>query len=124
MEDAFRFRDRRASIRLKVEHPALCTRFDNVGRQRDQRISHSINVSLGGARFRSNFPVNTGEVLDITMALEDNLVTFKAEVIYVTPCEGQGFEFGVSLIASKPQDRITLNQFIYHFQGSIEKQGP
>jgi len=121
MEDTFRFHDRRASIRVKAEYPALCTRFDNVGRQRDQRISHSINVSLGGARFHSNFPVNTGEVLDITLALKDNLVTFKAEVIYVTPFEGQGFAFGVSFIDSKPQDRINLNQFIYHFQGPIER---
>jgi hypothetical protein len=121
MENPFRFRDRRASIRLKVEHPALCTRFDNVGRQRDPRISRSINVSLGGARFHSSFSVNTGELLDITMALEDNLVTFKAEVIYVTPSKDQGFEFGVCFIESKHQDRIALNQFIYHFQGPIER---
>lgn len=121
MEDTFRFHDRRASVRLKMDYPALCTRFDNLGRQCDQRISYSINVSLGGARFQSTFPVNSGEVLDITMALDDNLVTVKAKVVYVTPSEDQGFEFGVSFIDSEHQDRIALNRFIYHFKGPVQR---
>ncbi|MFX0199282.1 MAG: PilZ domain-containing protein [Candidatus Hodarchaeota archaeon] len=104
-----------------MDYPTLCTRFDNPGRQGDQRISHSINVSLGGARFQSTFPVNSGEVLDITMALGDNLVTFKAKVVYVTPSEDRVFEFGVSFIDSERQDRIALNRFIYHFKGPIQR---
>lgn len=121
MEDTFRFHDRRASVRLKIDYPALCTRFDNLGRRCDQRISHSINVSLGGARFQSNFPVNPGEILDITMALADKLVTLKAKVVYVTASEDRGFEFGVSFIDSEHQDRITLKRFIYHFKGSVQR---
>jgi hypothetical protein len=121
MEDTFKFHDRRASVRLKMDHPALCTRFDHLGRQCGQRISYSINVSLGGARFQSNFPVNSGEVLEITMALDDNLVTFRAKVVYVTPSEDRGFEFGVSFIDSEYENRIALTQFIYHFKGPVQR---
>lgn len=121
MEETFRFHDRRSSIRLKMDYPAVCTRLDNLGRPYDQRISRLINVSLGGARLRSSFSVKTGEVLDVTMALGKNLVNFKGKVIHVIASEDQGFEFGVRFTDSEHQDRIALTRFIYHFKGPAER---
>ena len=118
MEDTFTFQDRRASIRLKMIYPAIYTRFDNRGRAFDQKISRSMNVSLGGVRLQSSFLVNSGEVLDITMALGEDLVTFKGKVMYVTSTEDQGFEFGISIEDIEHQDRIALTHFIDDFKGS------
>ena len=121
MEDTFRFQDRRCSIRLKMDYPAIYTRFDTQGRECDQKVSRSMNVSLRGVRLQSSFPVDSGEVLDITMALGDNLVTFRGKVIYVTPSEGQVFELGISIEDIENQDRIALAQFIYYFRGSVQR---
>jgi hypothetical protein len=48
MEDTFRSRDRRGSIRMQMIYPTLYTRFDNQGRAYDQKISRSMDVSQGG----------------------------------------------------------------------------
>ena len=117
MEDTFRFQERRDSIRLKMDYPAIYIRFDNQGKEYGKKISRSMNVSLGGVRLQSNFPVDPGEVLDITMALGENSVTFKGKVIYVTPSEGKGFEFGISIEDIENRDRIALTRFIYYFKG-------
>lgn len=117
MQDAFRFHDRRESIRLKMDYPAIYSRFDNEGREYDQKISRSMNVSLGGVRLQSSFPVDSGEVLDITMVLGENLVTFKGKVVYVKSSKNQGFELGISIEDIEDQDRIALTRFIYYFKG-------
>jgi hypothetical protein len=121
MEATFRFQERRDSIRLKMDYPAIYTRLDDQGREYGQKISRSRNISLGGVRLQSNLPVDPGEVLVITMALGENLVTFKGKVIYVTPSEGKGFEFGISIEDIENQDRIALTRFIYYFKGSGQR---
>ena len=121
MEDTFRFQDRRGSIRLKMIYPAIYTRFDNQGRAYDQKISRSMNVSQGGVRLQTSFLVDSGEVLDITMALGENLVTFKGKVIYVKPSEDQGFELGISIEDIENQDRTALTRFIDDLKGSGQR---
>jgi len=118
MEDTLRFHNRKDSIRLKVVYPAIYTRLDNKGRACDQKVSRSMNVSQGGVRLQSSFPVDYGEVLDVTMALGGDLVAFKGKVVYVTFSEGQGFEFGISIVDIENQDRAALTRFIYHSKGS------
>jgi hypothetical protein len=118
VEDTFRFHNRRASIRLKMIYPALYTRYDSQGRAYDQKMSRSMDVSLGGVKLESSYPVDSGEVLDISMALRENLINFKGKVVYVTGSEDQGFELGISIEDIADQDKIALTRFIYYFKES------
>lgn len=118
MEDIFRFHNRRGSIRLKMIYPALYTRYDDQGRAYDRKMSRSMNVSLGGVKLQSSYPLDSGEVLNISMALRENLINFKGKVVYVTGSEDQGFELGISIEDIANQDKIALTRFIYYFKGS------
>jgi len=118
MEDRLTFQNRKDSIRLKVIYPAIYTRFDNKGRPCDQKICRSMNVSQRGVRLQSNFPVDSGEVLDITIALGENLIAFKGKVVYVASSEDQGFEFGISIEDIEDQDRGALFRFIHYSMGA------
>ena len=120
MEDIFRFHNRRGSIRLKMIYPALYTRYDDQGRAYDRKMSRSMNVSLGGVKLQSSYPVDSGEVLNISMALRENLINFKGKVVYVTGSEDQGFELGISIEDIAGQDKIALTRFIYYFKGSAQ----
>ena len=80
-----------------------------------------MNVSQGGVRLQTSFLVDSGEVLDITMALGENLVTFKGKVIYVKPSEDQGFELGISIEDIENQDRTALTRFIDDLKGSGQR---
>jgi hypothetical protein len=112
MEQPSRPHDRRNSIRVNLVAPAVYTRFDNKGRACDQKPSKSMNVSSGGVRLKSSFPVESGEMLDISMALGNNSVTFKGKVVYVTPADDQGFELGICIEEIENQDRIALTRFV------------
>jgi len=104
--------DRRNLDRLKINYPAIYTRYDKHGTPCEQRISRLMNLSLTGVMLQSSAPVASGEILDITMALGDDLITFKGKVIHVTPAGDQGFDIGVSIEAIEDQQRIALIRFV------------
>jgi integration host factor subunit beta len=122
MEDTLGFQNRKDSIRLKVICPAMYIRFNNQGMACDQKTSRSMNVSQGGVRLQSNFPVDSGEILEVTMALGEDLIAFKGKVVYVTSSEDQGFEFGISIEDIENQDRVVLTRFIYYSKGSGDRR--
>lgn len=118
MQDRSRHHDRRKSVRLKATCPCTHARFDDEGKPYDQRPSKSINLSSEGIGLRSRFPVDPGEILKITMALGDDLISFRGKVIYVNPSEDQGFQFGTSIKDIAKMDKISLTRFIYYFNPS------
>jgi hypothetical protein len=112
------FRERRNSVRLRLIYPAIYTRIDNEGRAYDEKPSRSMDLSMGGVRLQSSFPVNPKELLDIAVALADSLVTFKGEVVYVKHSRDRGFEMGVSIREIKNLDRIALDRFQFRADSS------
>jgi len=110
MQEKLRIPDRRNSVRLKKIYPALYTRFDRQGRPFDEKPSRSLNVSVGGMRLESSFPVQPKEKLDIAMALQDRLVTLRGEVVYVIHAQDQTFELGISIRVMKNGKRHALNR--------------
>lgn len=122
MEDTLKPQERRGSIRLKMMYPALYTRLDNQGRACDQKMSRSMDMSQGGVRLQSSFPLDSGEVLDISMALKEDLVSFKGKVVYVKSSEKEDYEFGICIEDIGDEDRITLTRFLEGFRGSAKRE--
>ncbi len=119
MEDQSKNRERRNSFRFKMVYPVIYTRFDDQGRKFDQKPSRSTDMSLGGVRLQSNFRVDSGEVLDITMALQsplvepqDRLLTFMGKVTYLIRSQDQDIELGVSIQEIEDRERTKLGRFI------------
>ena len=112
MEDRGRIQDRRKSGRVKLSSSATYTRFDSKGRAYDPKPLKSMDLSSGGVKLRSDFPVESGETLEITIALGPNMVNFKGKVVYVAPSEDQGFELGISIVEIENQDRVALTRFV------------
>jgi hypothetical protein len=120
MDDKLRIQDRRNSARRKLIYPALYTRFDREGRPFDEKPSRSMNVSSGGMRLQSSFPVQPKETLEIAMAMEDRLVNFKGEVVYVIRAQDQTFELGVSFVHVESRDGLALSRS----KGQVRDSGP
>ena len=116
MEDQSRPHERRRSVRLRASCPCTYTRFDDDGNPYDQRPSRSVNLSLAGVALQSDFPVETGETLKISMALGDDQISFRGKVVHVTPTEDQAFRFGISIGDIGKMDKIALTRFIYYFK--------
>ncbi|NIQ39578.1 MAG: hypothetical protein GTN81_13450 [Proteobacteria bacterium] len=115
-----RIPERRSAARLKMIYPAIYTRYDDKGRAWDEKPSRSTNLSIGGMRLETSFPVNPKEVLHIEVAIRNSLVNFTGEVIYVNHSREKGFELGVSIREIKNLDRIALDQLQFLVEGSTE----
>jgi hypothetical protein len=97
--------------------PVLYSRLDKEGRPCDQNPSKSMNLSSGGVRLESSFSLDSGEMLDISIALGEDLVTFRGKVAHITASENQGFELGISIEEIDDDSRTALTRFvIYRWQ--------
>ncbi len=111
MEDHSQTPERRSSIRFNASYPVIYTRFDREGRPCDEKPSRSLNVSLGGMRLQTDFPVSPKEVLNIAMALKGTELSFEGKVIYVMDSQDRNFEFGISIQKISSRDRMALARF-------------
>jgi len=87
MENQLRTQDRRNSIRLEMVSPVFYTQIDNKGRACGEIPCKSMDIRSRGAKLKSSFPVGSGEMLEITMSLGPNMVTFRGKVIHATLSE-------------------------------------
>ena len=109
MKDEFEFPDRRHVDRLKVDHPASYVQTDRPYVRRTARLT---NLSMAGVKLVSSSRVETGELLDVTLALADREVSFKGKAVYVTPAKDEGFELGISIEEIDDHQRGILIRFL------------
>jgi hypothetical protein len=95
-----------------MNYPATYTRFDERGNPFDQKIAKVTEVSLKGVRLQSSFRVEPGEMLDVTLALGDKLVSFKGKTIHARLSEEHAFEVGISIREIEDDQRATLIRFL------------
>ncbi len=122
--------EKRNDFRYEMVYPVIYTRFDDQGREFDQRPSKLMNMSLGGVGLLANSPVDPGEMLDISMALEDvlvayqdRLVSFLGKVIYLIPSQDQTIRLGISIEKIKDRERCKINDFIHKLFVSNREHG-
>ncbi len=118
MKNPSRPHERRKSVRLNSICPATYVRFDEQWKPCERRRSRSLDLSPDGVRLQSLFPVDTGELLGITLSLGDQSVSFRGKVIHVTRSKDQSFQFGISIQNIEKMDKIALTRFIYYFKPS------
>jgi hypothetical protein len=116
MEDQSWAREKRKWVRINTHRPCIVVRFDEEGNARDQGASSTLNLSSEEVGLETDFSVRPGEILKITMALGDQLVSFRGRVAYVKHSEGQSFQSGISIGDIGKMDRIALARFIYYFK--------
>ena len=109
---------RRKWVRIKAHCPCTIARFDDEGNSIDQRPSTTLDLSSEGVGLDTRFPVQSGETLNITMALGDQVVSFRGEVVHVSQSWGRRYRSGISITDIGKMDRISLARFIYYFNPS------
>ena len=116
MEDKNLLEERRKSVRHDMVYPTIYTRVDKQGEPRDQKPARSLNISVGGMRVETSFHVRRNELLEISVALADNLVTFMGRVIHVSLSKNQEYELGISIEDIENEQRIALNRLVHHLR--------
>lgn len=81
-----------------------------------QAMGRTLNVSENGILLETHFPIDAKQIVSLSLALEDDLIDMKGEVVYSRQGEEDKFETGIKFIEVKEASRQVLKKYIQAFQ--------
>jgi len=77
-----------------------------------EEVTETINISMGGMKIRTEFPIDRDESLDLTLKIAGEEFRSEARVIYCNPREDQAYEIGLKFEKTSEQHLNLLNQYL------------
>lgn len=81
-----------------------------------QAIGRTLNVSESGILLETHFPIDTGQIVSITLALEDDLINMRGEVVYSRTGNEEKFETGIKFFEMIDESHQILKKYIQDFR--------
>ena len=79
-----------------------------------EKITKTLNLSLGGMKMRTEFPVPLHEELEISIKLGDDIFRSQGKVIYANERKNGDYDIGVNFINSPEESLNLLKQYLSH----------
>jgi c-di-GMP-binding flagellar brake protein YcgR len=108
--------EKRKYPRIEASHPVLY--YSDIYPR--PKVASIVDISLGGARIETRYALMEYEGLDISIAIQPQVIKCKGRVMYVLDSEGERLQAGVRFEDLSPQDSNFLGQYI----SSIADQQP
>jgi len=89
--------------------------IDSDGKEWNQGMGRTLNISESGLQLETNEPIQTKYVLLISIGIEDQLVDIKGKVVYTNRGDAGMFETGIEFIEVKPDAMTVLKRYINEF---------
>ena len=105
----------RESIRINSLHLSHIG-IDEKNEIVKQAIGRTLNVSESGILLETHFPIDTGQIVSLMLALEDELVHMKGEVVYSRVGNEEKFETGIKFLEQVDESQQTLKKYIQNFR--------
>ena len=77
-----------------------------------EKITKTIDLSMGGMKMRTEFPVPLHEVLEISIKIGNGIFRSEGKVIYTNERKDGDFDIGVNFINSPEESLNLLNQYL------------
>jgi c-di-GMP-binding flagellar brake protein YcgR len=81
-----------------------------------QAMGRTLNVSENGILMETHFPIDSKQIVSLSLALEDDLIDMKGEVVFSRPGEDDKYETGIKFIEIKEASRLILKKYIQAFK--------
>ncbi len=95
--------------------------IDSDGKEWNQGMGRTLNISESGLQLETNEPIQTKYVLLISIGIEDQLVDIKGKVVYTNRGDAGMFETGIEFIEVKPDAMAVLKKYISEFNKLFNK---
>ena len=99
-------KERRKHRRLELINLVVYKQFEI------EKITKTINLSMGGMKMRTEFPVPLHEELEIAIKIGDDIFRSQGKVIYANERKDGDFDIGVNFINSPEGSLNLLNQYL------------
>jgi len=81
-----------------------------------QAMGRTLNVSENGILLETHFPIDSKQMVSLSLALEDDLIDMKGEVVYSRPGEDAKYETGIKFTEVKEASQLILKKYIHAFK--------
>lgn len=78
------------------------------GDQPVEGLGKTEQLGLGGCKFLHQEPLGVGSIVEITLSIQDKLITTQGRVVYEVPHEDALTEVGVEFLQLSSDDRAAL----------------
>ncbi len=77
-----------------------------------EKITKTINLSIGGMKIRTEFPVPLHEELEISIRLGDQIFRSQGKVIYANERKDGNYDIGVNFVNAPEENLDLLSQYL------------
>ena len=102
--------ERRAHPRVEVSKSVLYV-SDIYPRP---KVASTVDLSLGGTRIKTLYSLNSGEGIEISIAIHPEVIKCRGKVVYAQQVADNRLEAGVRFEEMSRQDRLYLGGYISH----------
>ena len=102
--------EKRAYPRVEASHPVLCLTQVSEG----SRVGTTIDLGMGGAGIETLDRLTSGEGLELSIAIDPQVIKCKGTVVYVQSSDGEKLRVGIRFDEISEHDRLYLRQYLFH----------
>ena len=117
---------RRNAFRLNLEAMVVFSIVEEDGNQSEKNEGKIIDLSAGGARIHTNREINKGELLNLSIQLEKDLIIAFGDIRYSEPAPTStvrqqnqptyAYQYGISFVMLADSDQEKIIRYIYQKQ--------
>jgi c-di-GMP-binding flagellar brake protein YcgR len=100
--------ERRKSQRIEASHPVLY--YSDVYPR--PKVAATLDISLGGARIETRYSLIKHEGLEISIAIQPQVIRCRGRVMYALDEEGERQRVGIQFEDLSSQDSLFLGEYI------------
>jgi len=98
--------ERRKHRRLQLTHLVAYRNFDI------EKVTETINISLGGMKIKTEFAIEREEILDLSLSIGGEEFKSTARVVYCNPRDDETYEVGLKFEKTSAGHLTLLNQYL------------
>lgn len=104
--------ERRKSERVSKLTLVSYKHYDKEEKLDSQGIGRTADISKHGLRLQMPEKFEEGTTLDVTVAIEEDIVDFLATVIYTKQIDDELFDVGLEILSASDKSKIILKNYI------------
>jgi hypothetical protein len=86
--------------------------LDQDGEPLTRRMGRTLNVSEGGCLLETHIPLKKGQEVQLTAALDEQIMELEGTIVHVKPCGEKGFCSGIQFKEMKKEGKEILKKYI------------
>ncbi len=95
--------------------------LDSDGKEWNQGMGRTLNISESGLQLETHEPIDSREILQISVGIEDELIEIKGKVVYTNRGDSGKFETGIEFIQVRQDALRVLKKYISEFNKQFVK---